>query len=109
MQPGSFDDEGLEYAKKEFAAGIGGSGWCILEDGDEGLKALGEEREKERIWRERFRGRVDSREPKDESGCSSKSSNLDVFFDIVYWIADHPQIHNRKEIFVLLQKGFATS
>lgn len=49
MQPGSFDDEGLKYAKKEFAAGIGGSGWCILEDGDEGLKALREEREKERI------------------------------------------------------------
>lgn len=48
MQPGSFDDEGLQYAKMEFAASIGGDGWCILKDGDEGLRALGEEREKEK-------------------------------------------------------------
>lgn len=48
MQPGSFDDEGLEYAKKEFAVGIGGNGWCILKDGDEGLRALEDEREKEK-------------------------------------------------------------
>ncbi len=43
LQPGSFDDEGLEYAKKEFAAGIGGDGWCILVDGDQGLSTLREE------------------------------------------------------------------
>lgn len=48
MQPGSFDHEGLEYAKKEFAVVIGGNGWCILKDGNEGLRALGDEREKEK-------------------------------------------------------------
>ena len=50
LQPGSFDDEGLQYAKKEFKAGIGGmeggtnggEGWCVLVDGDEAIKA-GEE------------------------------------------------------------------
>lgn len=44
LQPGSFDDEGLDYAKKEFAAGVGGdggrgsSGWCILVDGHSALQ-----------------------------------------------------------------------
>jgi hypothetical protein len=43
LQPGSFDDEGLEYAKREFVAAIGGkggkgeSGWCVLMDGDNAL------------------------------------------------------------------------
>jgi hypothetical protein len=45
LQPGSFDEEGLEYAHKEFKAAIagdggeGGEGWCVLEDG-EGAMAL---------------------------------------------------------------------
>ncbi|KAL8924127.1 MAG: hypothetical protein Q9172_002836 [Xanthocarpia lactea] len=40
MQPGSFDNEGLEFAKKEFKAAVGGNdgragqGWCVLVDGD---------------------------------------------------------------------------
>lgn len=40
LQPGSFNEEGLEYAKKEFQAAIGGKGgrggegWCVLVDGD---------------------------------------------------------------------------
>lgn len=43
LQPGSFTDEILEYALKEwpgaavggFAAGtVGGEGWCVLVDGD---------------------------------------------------------------------------
>lgn len=43
LQPGSFDDEGLEYAKTEFVVGIGGKGgmggegWCVLVDGDQAL------------------------------------------------------------------------
>jgi predicted CoA-binding protein len=43
LQPGSFDDEGWEYAKREFVAAIGGkggkgeSGWCVLMDGDNAL------------------------------------------------------------------------
>jgi hypothetical protein len=45
LQPGSFDPEGLEYAKANFAAavggegGMGGEGWCVLVDGESGLKA----------------------------------------------------------------------
>jgi hypothetical protein len=49
LQPGSFDREGLEYAKANFKAAIAGSGgggrdgWCILVDGDEGLRLAGRE------------------------------------------------------------------
>ncbi len=45
LQPGSFDKEGLEYAQREFQAGVGGEGgwggegWCILVDGDRLLSA----------------------------------------------------------------------
>ncbi|KAI9828493.1 MAG: hypothetical protein M1826_006030 [Phylliscum demangeonii] len=50
LQPGSFDVDGLDYAKKEFPAAIGayeydhegdGEGWCILIDGEDGLAAAG--------------------------------------------------------------------
>ena len=47
LQPGSFDDMILEYAKKEFKAAIGGNGgkgsegWCILVDGEDGMKSAG--------------------------------------------------------------------
>jgi predicted CoA-binding protein len=46
LQPGSFDTEGLEYAKANFRAavggegGMGGEGWCVLVDGESGLKAV---------------------------------------------------------------------
>lgn len=49
LQPGSFDDEGFEYAKKNFKAVVGGDGgrgsegWCILMDGEDGLSAAGVE------------------------------------------------------------------
>jgi hypothetical protein len=45
LQPGSFDEEGLEYAKREFKASVGGEGgrggegWCVLVDGEGCLKA----------------------------------------------------------------------
>lgn len=45
LQPGSFDIEGLEYAKANFRAavggegGMGGEGWCVLVDGESGLEA----------------------------------------------------------------------
>ena len=50
LQPGSFDDEGLEYAKREFKIGVGGTeggtrgreGWCVLVDGDNTLVAATE-------------------------------------------------------------------
>ncbi|KAL5119444.1 hypothetical protein ACEQ8H_002714 [Pleosporales sp. CAS-2024a] len=49
LQPGSFDSEGLEYAKANFKAAIGGDGgdggegWCVLVDGEEGLRLAGRE------------------------------------------------------------------
>lgn len=50
LQPGSFDEEGLEFAKTNFKAAVGGEGgigeegWCILMDGETALKAA------ERHW-----------------------------------------------------------
>lgn len=47
MQPGSFDKDILEYAQSNFKAAIagdggrGGEGWCVLVDGETGLKAAG--------------------------------------------------------------------
>ena len=49
LQPGSFDPEGLEYAVREFKAGVGGEGggggegWCVLIDGEEAMSYAGEE------------------------------------------------------------------
>ncbi|CAD0108523.1 unnamed protein product [Aureobasidium uvarum] len=50
LQPGSFNDDILEYAMKEFPGaavggdgGRGGEGWCVLVDGDGGLRAAGRE------------------------------------------------------------------
>lgn len=50
LQPGSFDDEGLEYARREFKAGVGGDsgvggeGWCVLVDGDRLIQAVKKEK-----------------------------------------------------------------
>merc|ERR1711964_594455 len=47
LQPGSFDDEILGYALKEFKAAVGGDGgrghegWCVLVDGERSAKAAG--------------------------------------------------------------------
>ncbi|KAF2113447.1 CoA binding domain-containing protein [Lophiotrema nucula] len=49
LQPGTFDKEVLEYAQTNFKAAIagdggrGGEGWCVLVDGEEGLKVAGRE------------------------------------------------------------------
>ena len=40
LQPGSFDKDVLDYAKANFKAAIA-DGWCILVDGEEGLKLAG--------------------------------------------------------------------
>ena len=39
MQPGSFDAEGLAYAKREFEVGVGGNEVCVLVDGGEGMRS----------------------------------------------------------------------
>jgi len=47
LQPGTFDDDILAFAQENFAtvlAGEGGTGpqgWCVLADGERGLKAVG--------------------------------------------------------------------
>lgn len=47
LQPGTYNDESLAYAEANFAtvlAGEGGTGpqgWCVLADGERGLKAAG--------------------------------------------------------------------
>jgi predicted CoA-binding protein len=49
LQPGSFDKEVVDYARENFKAAIagegggGGEGWCVLVDGEAGLKAAGRE------------------------------------------------------------------
>ena len=52
LQPGSFTDEELDYAVKEFpgaAVGgfsdgtVGGEGWCVLVDGENAMKAAAAE------------------------------------------------------------------
>ena len=49
LQPGSFDDEGLEYATREFKAGVGGEGWCVLVDGDRLLQAVTDQKKKGKL------------------------------------------------------------
>lgn len=57
MQPGSFDDEGLEFAKSQFQVAIGGfegkskdsEGWCVLVDGEKGLSLAGRKWERYRL------------------------------------------------------------
>jgi predicted CoA-binding protein len=47
LQPGTFNDEVMQFAKNNFEAAIGGEGgnggegWCVLMDGEEGLQAAG--------------------------------------------------------------------
>ncbi|KAH8691593.1 CoA binding domain-containing protein [Talaromyces proteolyticus] len=52
LQPGTFDDEVLAFARANFEAAIGGDGglgsegWCVLVDGEDGLEAAG------RVWKQ---------------------------------------------------------
>lgn len=49
LQPGSFDKEVVDYARANFDAAIAGDGkdgsehWCVLVDGEDGLKIAGRE------------------------------------------------------------------
>ena len=55
LQPGSFDAEGLQFAKQEFIAAIagneghGGEGWCVLVDGDMALQGTQETLKQEKL------------------------------------------------------------
>lgn len=52
FQPGTYNDEVLDYARTNFAAVIGGrggagsEGWCVLVDGEDGLESAG------RTWKQ---------------------------------------------------------
>ncbi|EEA21149.1 hypothetical protein TMatcc_001151 [Talaromyces marneffei ATCC 18224] len=52
FQPGTYNDEVLEYARDNFPAVIGGrggagsEGWCVLVDGEDGLESAG------RTWKQ---------------------------------------------------------
>lgn len=47
LQPGTFDDNVLAFARENFKAAVageggrGGEGWCVLVDGDRGLRSAG--------------------------------------------------------------------
>lgn len=47
LQPGTYDNAVLDYARKNFEAAIGGEGgagsegWCVLVDGERGLESAG--------------------------------------------------------------------
>ena len=60
LQPGTFNDEVITFAKKEFKAAIadfeadtlhtnGDEGWCVLVDGEDGLKLAGRTWEKQKL------------------------------------------------------------
>jgi predicted CoA-binding protein len=57
LQPGTFDDDVIEYVKKEFKAALygmdggtsGGEGWCVLVDGEDGLDLAGRKWERQRL------------------------------------------------------------
>jgi len=47
LQPGTFDDEILEFAARNFRAAVGGEGgmgsegWCVLVDGERAMEGRG--------------------------------------------------------------------
>ncbi|KAF2230608.1 NAD(P)-binding protein [Viridothelium virens] len=61
LQPGTFDDEVMEYARREFKAAIGGmegkkkltgsegEGWCVLVDGEWGMGLAGRKDDGEKL------------------------------------------------------------
>ncbi|KIW91482.1 uncharacterized protein Z519_07448 [Cladophialophora bantiana CBS 173.52] len=57
LQPGSFEDEDLTYAKQNFESAVGGfedgtvggEGWCVLVDGENMLRAAGKKIERQKL------------------------------------------------------------
>lgn len=57
LQPGTYNDEVMDFARKEFKAAIGGmeggttghEGWCVLVDGEDGLEVAGREWKTQRL------------------------------------------------------------
>lgn len=57
LQPGSFDEETLKYAKDNFENAVGGfedgtmggEGWCVLVDGENALRATGKDIQRQKL------------------------------------------------------------
>lgn len=57
LQPGSFDDEGMKYARENFESAVGGfddgtvggEGWCVLVDGENAMRAAGREWKQQKL------------------------------------------------------------
>ena len=57
LQPGSFQDEDLQFAKENFESAVGGfehgtmggEGWCVLVDGEHMMEAAGKEIGRQRL------------------------------------------------------------
>jgi predicted CoA-binding protein len=57
LQPGSFDDEDLKFAKENFESAIGGfedgtvggEGWCVLVDGENMMRSVGRKFSRQRL------------------------------------------------------------
>jgi predicted CoA-binding protein len=57
LQPGSFEEQDLEYAKKNFESAVGGfedgtvggEGWCVLVDGENALRGVGKKIVKQKL------------------------------------------------------------
>jgi predicted CoA-binding protein len=57
LQPGSFDQEAIRYAKDNFESAIGGyeegtvggEGWCVLVDGERSMKDAGRKITKQKL------------------------------------------------------------
>jgi predicted CoA-binding protein len=57
LQPGSFEDPDLEFAKENFESAVGGfeegtmggEGWCVLVDGENALRAAGRKIVKQKL------------------------------------------------------------
>ena len=57
LQPGSFDDEGMKFAKENFESAVGGydegtmggEGWCVLVDGEDAMEKAGRKWKKQKL------------------------------------------------------------
>ena len=55
LQPGSFEQDDLEYAKANFNSAIGGlggggsEGWCVLVDGEAAMQAANRQWRRQRL------------------------------------------------------------
>jgi predicted CoA-binding protein len=57
LQPGSFDEEGMKYAKENFESAVGGydqgtvggEGWCVLVDGEDAMQKVGREWKRQKL------------------------------------------------------------